>query len=313
MKFIRRRHVLVVIAIVLSACGSHNETASTPATPGVTSAIPAPTPTPAVNTAPTPSVVPSANLPSVAPTLDAAKGALAVAAYRARLARVCALAAPGEDATFVNIADGTDGMQISAEVCDQPHTEEPIASGSFFGPDEVVIRVSTGASEAEGAYALALMRMNAQGHYAFVDHLSHGNGFRVVKRIAIPSSDDLLVVCNERGSQGVYTSECGFLTLSGITEGFHESTSLECASSIQIKLADVRVDAAGEISLDAEVLHVHGTHAPDEDGEMCTGAAVTESRENFSVPLHRAGNHFEFRRDYPSALQAAYQATAARE
>lgn len=313
MQLIRLHNALVVVALLFSACGSHDEVEPAPPAPAVTPAPPSPAVIPSVVPPPAQTPVAVTNVPPVAPPLDAAKGALALAAYRARLARVCASAAPGEDATFVNIADGTDGMQISAEVCDQPHTEEPIASGSFFGPDEVVIRVSTGASEAEGTFALALMRLNADGHYAFVDHLSHGNGYRVVKRIAIPASNDLLVVCNERGSQGVYTSECGFLTLSGITEGFHESTSLECANSIQIKLADVRVDAAGEITLDAEVLHVHGTHAPNEEGEMCTGQTVTDSRENFAVPLYRAGNHFEFRRNYPSALQAAYQATAARE
>jgi hypothetical protein len=149
-------------------------------------------------------------VPVEAPVLDEAKGKAAAAAFRTFMENACRSSArDGPVATPLDEA-GLDEADQSM-LCLVPPEAKPLASGSFerAGADEVVLEVPSGADRSWGERVLALMRDAGKG-YQLAATTVVGNGFRPLGRFRVAGRADVLMVCNESGTMGVYPSRCGF-------------------------------------------------------------------------------------------------------
>jgi hypothetical protein len=249
----------------------------------------------------------SAAGPQVTPVLDKARGARALAAYRALLTRSCRAVDGGSAAgTLDRSGLRVEGAYVDTVCSDARSAGTAFASGSFVkaGADEVLLVVPTGLSAASGDNALALMRSDDTG-YRFVKHMVLGKGFSAKIRLTTTAGRDILLLCQQHGNMGLYPSTCGFFGR-GTFRDRTANAAPGNAGKNELDLGFVTTCGPGasidlgEITLHDDILRVElivehfvlQKDPTDSPGDFCS-RRVRRSRKQLDVEYRFDGASFE--------------------
>lgn len=151
---------------------------------------------------------------------------------------------PSQETSALDSRKGHQALAAYRLLAD-PH-QQPVAalaSGSFIEPgaDEVLLLVESGADRAAGEYLVVVMRRE-DGKWRRAKDSLQGNGFSVPLRVDTAAKLDVLVICEEQGQQGVYSSFCGFFDETGMVRAVGTADARlahECGSDTAAVLHEV--------------------------------------------------------------------------
>lgn len=172
----------------------------------------------------------------------------------------------------------------------------------------VLVEGSSGGDGASGPRALFLVAPDDAR--PTVTTLVIGPAFEATARVAMPGSDDAVMLCTKDGRQGLYYGACGFLG-----EGTFQRTPAESSNELRTRFTTRcgESDAVnlGTPSLLGDMLEVPLVHekvrasrAPDDEGDLCSRRRVV-SETRVTIQYRLRPGRFERVTKLPRAVEAA--------